>query len=217
MKEINFVSAISVFELLVYVAVGSIGLLYLNILFQVETFVSINSFAFGITFFAMSYCLGFMLNYVGIKIYKYFSHKNYITTLLNKCKTCISGNFDECQEIAKNKCGYEGNDDEKYSKLLYYEMRYSIANKYSWNNFAEYANIYHYFALSLLALILLFIPITTYRVISTGICKNSCCYFVYIIVSLGLCVFFLQMAEYFQKVHIRRVVTSYLNMIKDKD
>lgn len=217
MQEVIFGSVISVFELLVYVTVGCIGLSYIFLLFGIENFIITNSFAYSITFFAMSYCLGFILHYIGIKIYKILPHKNFIETLLDKNKTCMFNYFDKCREIAIAKYGYTDNEGNNYSKRLYYNMRYNIAKRYSWNNFAEYANIYHYFALSLLALTLTLIPITTYRIINTCICRHVDWYLFYILASAVFSVLLLKIAEYFEKIHVRRVVSTYLNMGRNKE
>lgn len=216
-KEVNFVNVISVFELIVYVTVGSIGLLFIFILFNFENIVTTHRLAYSITFFAMSYCLGFILHYVGIIIYKYLPHKNYIRTLLIKDKTCMSDYFDECQQIAKDECGNTEHEPEKYSNLLYYKMRYCVAEKYSWDNFAEYANIYHYFALSLLSLTLIQIPLTTYKIICTCSCFCANWYIFYLLISIAFSIFFMKIAEHFEKVHVRRVVNTYLNMDKNKE
>lgn len=221
MRGLNIENGISIFELLVYVAVGSIGLLFLLKLFDIENILNVNSFAYYLTFFAMSYCLGFILHYFGIHIYKILPCKKYIKTLLIKEKTCMPDYFKECQEIAKNKCGYSDIEEEKYSKLLYYKMRYTIAKKYSWNNFAEYANIYHYFALSLATLTLILslsiIPVVTIKIISQCICHSIELYLFYILGSLFLIFLFFKMAEHFEKIHVRRVVSTYLNIGKNKE
>ena len=217
MKEINLGSVISVFELLVYVSVGSIGLTLIFKLFDIENFIITNSFVYSITFFAMSYCLGFILHYIGIKIYKCIPHKSFTKTLLNKCETCMHNYFNECQNIAQRKCGYTYREEEKYSELLYYKMRYTVAKRYSWNNFAEYANIYHYFALSLATLILLFIPIVTIKIINQCTCPRIELYLFYLFVSILFILFFFEMAEHFEKIHVRRVVNTYLNMGKNKE
>ena len=221
MYGFNIENGISVFELLVYVAVGSIGLLFILKLFDIENFLNINSFAYYLTFFAISYCIGFILHYLGVQIYKKIPSKKYIKTLLLKEKTCLPEYFNECQEIAKSKCGYTDREEEKYSKLLYYKMRYIVAKKYSWNNFAEYANIYHYFELSLATLTLILslsiIPVVTIKIISQCICHSVELYLFYILGSLFLILLFFNMAEHFEKIHVRRVVSTYLNIDRNKE
>ena len=216
MSGLNIENGISVFELLVYVAVGSIGLLFIFTLFDIENILNFNSFVCYLTFFAMSYCIGFILHYLGVQIYKILPYKKSVKTLLIKEETCMLDYFNECQNIAK-KYGYADREEEKYSKLLYYKMRYTIAKKYSWNNFAEYANIYHYFALSLAALTLSLIPIITIKIISQCICQTIGLYLFYLFGSIIFILLFFKMAEYFERLHVRRVVNTYLNLGKNKD